>query len=84
MKIQDFIGKRKIIIMSWVILIIFFFIMVALIVSMWKYSHFWAEKTYGIPELLYYSTQIIGVFATTAAVIVALFNREIRGYLRKK
>lgn len=70
--------------MSWVILIIFFFIMVALIVSMWKYSNWWVKKTYGIPELLYYSTQIIGVFATTAAVIVALFNREIRGYLFKE
>lgn len=50
----------------------------AMFFFVWKYSSKDCHKTYGIPELLYYSTQIIGVFATVAAVVVALFGREIR------
>ncbi|MBQ0161521.1 MAG: hypothetical protein KBT28_12980 [Bacteroidales bacterium] len=53
----------------------------AMFFCVWKYSSIQCHKLYGIPELLYYSTQIIGVFATVAAVIVALFGREIRRYI---
>ena len=41
------------------------------------------NKTYGLPDLIYYSTQIIISVATLLAVLVALFGNEIKARVFK-
>lgn len=36
------------------------------------------DKTYGFPELIYYSSQPLGVFGTFVAILVAIFGNEIK------
>lgn len=74
-----FVGKCAL----WLLLIILVVLLLALVIGVWKHSTWLLYKEYGIPELVYYSTQVIAVFSTTAAVIVALFGREIRASIFK-
>lgn len=41
-------------------------------------------QQYGIPELVYYSSQIVGSFATLAAVVYALFGESFRNYIYRE
>lgn len=43
-----------------------------------------AKMKYGVPELVYYSSQVLGVFITASAVVVALFGRELRSLFFKE
>lgn len=70
--------------MLWGLIIILAASVILLFIGVWHYSESCLNKSYGIPELIYYSTQVIVAFATTAAVIVALFGREIRSYIFKE
>lgn len=62
----------------WVMIVAIAASVILLFIGVWHYSMYCLNRTYGVPELIYYSTQVIAAFATTAAVLVALFGREIR------
>lgn len=47
----------------------------------WAYSNINYEREYGMPELVYYTTGIIGSIATFFAVVIALFSKEIRAFI---
>jgi len=63
------------------ILIIVGLIIVIPIVLTWIFARLEINKSFGIPELLYYSFQILGTFAMSVAVIVAIFGQEVRNLL---
>lgn len=56
------------------------FIIALVMVSMCNEKCFTYKQTYGLVEWVYYITQPIGVLATTFAVIVAIFGKEIRSF----
>ena len=47
-------------------------------------NYYDAQKTYGLLEIIYYISQPIGIFVTFLAVIVAIFNNEIRNIIYYK
>lgn len=47
----------------------------------WTSSAINHDCEYGLPDLIRYTTQIVGSFATFIAVVVALFGKEIRAYI---
>ena len=67
--------RKCIIILSF---IIFFIVIGVPIYYIWVNNNFVTNITYGIPELIYYSAQVIGSVFTVMAVCVALFGKEIR------
>lgn len=48
---------------------------------MWRSVPISCSKQYGIPELVYYTSQIIGVLAMLCTVIVAIFGQEIKRWI---
>ena len=68
----------------WALIISLIAAVILLVVGVWSYSNYCMNKEYGVPELIYYSTQIIAAVSTAAAVIVALFGREIRSSIFKE
>ena len=63
-----------------VLAIVVFLVFVSLCFFVWYHTNICRSKSYGIPELIYYSVQVVGVLMTTAAVVVALFGKEIRSF----
>lgn len=45
-----------------------------------QFSSFDASKSYGLPELIYYAMQSVGVFVMAATVATAIFGPEIRRF----
>lgn len=61
------------------LLVIAFLALVGTMVfCIWRFCSIDYNKTYGIGDLIYYTSQVIAMFATSAAVIIALFGKEIR------
>ena len=60
------------------LVITFLAFVVTMVFSIWKFSTVDCNREYGIAELIYYTSQVIAMFATSAAVIIALFGNEIR------
>lgn len=60
------------------LLVLFVCLPIALI---WKYAAYDLTVGKNIPELIYYSTQVIGSMSTVAAVVIALFGKEIRALI---
>ena len=48
---------------------------------MWRSAPISYSKQYGIPELVYYSSQVVGVLAMMGTVIVAIFGQEIKRWI---
>lgn len=48
------------------------------IFSIWYNTSISYSKQYGLPELLYYTSQIIGVLVMSCTVVVAIFGQEIK------
>lgn len=61
-------------------IIISFFIVIALIGVPIYYIWSTSDNKLTIPELIYYSAQVVGSVFTVMAVIVALFSKEIRAF----
>ena len=68
----------------WLLLISLIASVILLVIGIWYSSDYCINKKYGIPELIYYSTQVIAAISTAVAVIVALFGREIRSSIFKE
>ncbi len=47
----------------------------------WHNSNLDFDKEYGMADLVYFTTSILGSFATLLAVAVALFGKEIRAFI---
>ena len=73
-KVLRYIGRLCL----WSLLVSLMASVILFVIGVWYYSDICQSKKYGIPELIYYSTQVIAAISTSAAVIVALFGREIR------
>lgn len=63
------------------IVIIFLSLLTVPIVFTWYGVVIDHEKSYGIPELVYYTAQIVGVMAMSGAVFVAIFGTQIQRFL---
>ena len=66
--------KRIIIV---VVIVLSIAIPVAMTWGIWHYGNVDIKHSYGVPELIYFSSQVFAMYATLFAVIVALFGKEI-------
>lgn len=83
-KVKDWFFSKK----SWknILIVLGVLVVVGLLVVlpicwMWNSVPISYSKQYGIPELVYYSSQIVGVLAMMGTVIVAIFGQEIKRWI---
>lgn len=68
----------------WIIVSLILSLLVLLVVPIvfvWLKLPFGSEVVYNVPERVYYTSQVVGVYATLAAVVVAIFGVEIKKIL---
>lgn len=62
-------------------ILIFLYISIPVVSIIFIWYNYKNTQTRDIPLLVYYTSQVVGAFATFSAVIVALFGKEIRNKL---